>query len=164
MQSTIQLCFPYYPVSLWVAIITGFNKWYVMSWFSDWCHFSNVKCTFFIFIFFLNPAMRSVWPQVPCVLVWACCDSRWESLGCWSSQSTKRHNFAIWRVVFVQKSSYCVDVHNFSQEVLAYCTKDSSGLTIPLFLVWVVKEGRAIGWNCGVVSASSCCMSDKVKG
>ncbi|KAM9815930.1 uncharacterized protein ACBT44_010473 isoform 7-T7 [Syngnathus typhle] len=27
-----------------------------------------------------------------------------------------------------------------------------------------VKEGLAIGWNFAVVSASSCCMSDKVKG
>lgn len=25
--------------------------------------------------------------------VWACCHSRWKSSGCWSSQSTKRHNF-----------------------------------------------------------------------
>lgn len=64
----------------------------------------------------------------------------------------------------VQKCSYCPDVHNLSLEVLAFCTKDSAGLTMPLFLVFLVKEGRAIGWNCGVVSASSCCMSDKVKG
>lgn len=49
-------------------------------------------------------------------------------------------------------------------EVLAFCTKVSTGLTMPLLLVCTVKEGRARGWNCGVVSASSCCMSDKVKG
>lgn len=64
----------------------------------------------------------------------------------------------------MQKCSYCLDVHSLSLEVLAFCTKDSHGLTMPLFLVCVVKERRAIGWNCGVVSASSCCMSDKVKG
>lgn len=48
--------------------------------------------------------------------------------------------------------------------VLVFCTKDSAGLTLSLFLVCVVKEGSEIGWNCGLVSASSCCMSDKVKG
>lgn len=65
---------------------------------------------------------------------------------------------------FVQKCSYCLEVHHLSQEVLAFCTKDSAGLTMSLFLLCVVKAGRAIGWNRGVVSASSCCMSDKVKG
>lgn len=64
----------------------------------------------------------------------------------------------------LQKVGYSPDVRELSLEVLAFCTKDSAGLTMPLLLVCLVKEGRAIGWNGAVVSASSCCMSDKVKG
>lgn len=57
--------------------------------------------------------------------------------------------------------SYCLD--SLVQSLYS-ATKDSAGLTLSLFLVYVVKVGSAIGWSCGVVSASSCCMSDKVKG
>lgn len=84
--------------------------------------------------------MRSLWRQVQCLLVWACCDPRWKSSGCWSSQSTTRHNFqTIWRVF----CAYCLDIHNLSLEVLAFCTKDSAGLTMSLFLVCVVKDGES---------------------
>lgn len=65
---------------------------------------------------------------------------------------------------FVQKCSCGLHVHSVSMGVLAFCTKDSSVLTMPLFSLCDVKAQRATGWSCGVVSASSCYMSDKVKG
>lgn len=66
--------------------------------------------------FFVNPSCKiSLTSSSVCVLVWACCDSRWKSSGCWSSQSTKRHNFSNnLESFFVQKCSYCLDVHNLS--------------------------------------------------
>lgn len=45
--------------------------------------------------------------------------------------------------LFVQKCAYCLGIHNLSLEVLAFCTKDSAGLTMSLFLVCVVKEGES---------------------
>lgn len=93
-----------------------------------------------------------------------CCDSRWKSSGCWSSQCTKRHNFQTSQDHFVQKCSCRLYAHSVSMGVLAFCTKDSGALTMPLFLRCDVKARRATGWSCGVVSASSCYMSDKVKG
>lgn len=64
----------------------------------------------------------------------------------------------------VQKCSCRLHVHGVSMGVLAFCTKDSSVLTVPLFSLCDVKAWRATGWSCGVVSASSCYTSDKVKG
>lgn len=65
---------------------------------------------------------------------------------------------------FVQNCSCRLHVHSVSMGVLAFCTKDSSLLTMPLFLLCDAKAQKATGWSCGVVSASSCYMSDKVKG
>lgn len=84
-------------------------------------------------------------------------------------KAPKRHNFqTIWRLGAKKKGKFEVTFWKFaalSQKVLAFCTKDSAGLAMPLFsLALAAKAGRATGWSCGAVSASSCCMSDKVKG
>lgn len=94
-----------------------------------------------------------------------CCDSRWKSSGCWSSQSTNKTQFSNKPGTILWKKCSCrLHVHSVSTGVLAFCTKDSSVLTMPLFRLCDVKSRRATDWSCGVVSASSCYMSDKVKG
>lgn len=86
-------------------------------------------------------------------------------------EAPKRHDFqTIWRLGAKKKKKGKFEVTFWkfavlSQEVLAFCTKDSAGLATPLFsLALAAKAGRATGWSCGAVSASSCCTSDKVKG
>lgn len=109
-------------------------------------------------------SLRLSWPQVLFVFVWACCASRWKSSGCWASQRTDRHNFqTIWGGFFVQKCSFSLNVHRLPLEILAFCTKDSAGLTMSLFLGLCSerRECNRLELWCGI---SSCCMSDKVKG
>lgn len=149
MRCPAQQCFLCHYVSLCVVVITLFDKFYFMMlvdfMFGPLLYASHL----------FNPAVRSLWPQVWHVFfffVWACCHSRWKSSGCWSSQGTKRHNFqTIWSF-FVQNFSYCLDIHNLCLEVLAFCTKDSAGLTMPLFLVCVVKkrESDRLELWCGI--------------
>lgn len=152
LNHSVQLRFSYHPVSLCVAVITLINKLCVMR-LVDFPIAAIIRMPVNFFDKRKKKSVRSLWPQVPCVLVWACCDSRWKSSGCWSSQSTNRHNFqTIWRV-FLCKNVVIVLTYTTSPlEVLAVCTKDSAGLTMALFLVCAVKrrESNRLELWCGI--------------
>lgn len=111
------------------------------------------------------PAVRRVWPQVATVLHSKSVVIPGGSL--LDVDPPKAPRDTIFKQAgdhFVQKCSCRLHVHSVSMGVLAFCTKDSAVLTMPLFSLCDVKARRATGWSCSVVSASSCYMSDKVKG